>query len=158
MVFSASSATAYALHHDIFYFLKRQALWLAVALVCALIAYKLDYHKLLKLAPVILVLALLLLLAVLVPHVGIISGGARRWLGAGGLSFQPSEFAKLALVIYLAAAISRHHDRIRSFTKGLWPLLIVTLTIAVLILSEPDMGTASLVLFTSFAVIFIAGA
>ncbi|MBV8600657.1 MAG: putative lipid II flippase FtsW, partial [Candidatus Eremiobacteraeota bacterium] len=158
MVFSASSATAAALHHDIAYFLKRQALWLALALVCALGTYKLDYRVLRKLAPAILVVALLALVAVLIPHVGLLSGGARRWLGAGPISFQPSEFAKLAMVIYLAAAITRHHDRIRSLTRGLWPLFMVTFAVAGLILIEPDMGTASLVVFTTFAMLFVAGA
>ncbi|MBV8490581.1 MAG: FtsW/RodA/SpoVE family cell cycle protein, partial [Candidatus Eremiobacteraeota bacterium] len=103
MVFSASSATAYAFHHDTAYFLKRQLLWLIVALVCAGIAYKLDYRVLRKLDSVILVAAMLGLVAVLIPHIGIVSGGARRWIGAGGLAFEPSEFAKLALIVYLAA-------------------------------------------------------
>ena len=158
MVFSASSATAYAIHHDTAYFLKRQLLWLIVALVCAGIAYKLDYRVLRKLDSVILVAAMLGLVAVLIPHVGIVSGGARRWLGAGGLAFEPSEFAKLALIVYLAAAISRRHERIRSLVKGLWPLLIVTFALAGLVLVEPDMGTATLVVFTAFAIMFVAGA
>lgn len=158
MIFSASSATAYAQHHDTAYFLKRQALWLVVAAGCAALAYKIDYHVLRRLAPLILILSVCSLVAVLVPHVGLISGGARRWLGVSALSFQPSEFAKLALVVYLAAAISRHHDRIRSLTKGVFPLLLVTLLLAGLVLIEPDMGTASLIVFTAFTVLFIAGA
>ena len=158
MVFSASSATAYAFHHDTAYFLKRQLIWLVVALICAAVAYRLDYRVLRKLDSVILVLAILGLIAVLIPHVGIVSGGARRWIGAGGLAFEPSEFAKLALIVYLAAAISRRHERIRSLVKGLWPLLIVTFALAGLVLVEPDMGTATLVVFTAFAIMFIAGA
>jgi cell division protein FtsW len=158
MVFSASSATAYAFHHDTAYFVKRQVLWLLVALVFAAIAYKVDYRVLRKLDTPILVGALLALVAVLVPHVGIVSGGARRWIGAGGIAFEPSEFAKLALVVYLAAAISRNHERIRSLTRGLWPLLLVTFALAGLVLVEPDMGTATLVVFVAFAVIFVAGA
>jgi cell division protein FtsW len=158
MVYSASSATAYAFHHDTAYYLKRQMLWLVVAVFCAAIAYKLDYRILRKLDSVILVAALLALIAVLVPHVGIVSGGARRWIGAGGFAFEPSEFAKLALIIYLASAISRRQERIRSLTRGLWPLLIVTFALAGLVLVEPDMGTATLVIFVAFAIIFIAGA
>ena len=158
MVYSASSATAYAFHHDTAYYLKRQMLWLVVAVFCAAIAYKLDYRVLRKLDSVILVAALLALVAVLVPHVGIVSGGARRWIGAGGFAFEPSEFAKLALIIYLASAISRRQERIRSLTRGLWPLLIVTFALAGLVLVEPDMGTATLVIFVAFAIIFIAGA
>ena len=158
MIFSASSATAYAMHHDTAYFLKRQLTWLAVAMVCALLAYKLDYRVLRKIAPAIVLLSVLLLAAVLIPHVGLMSGGARRWLGTASISFQPSEFAKLALVIYLAAAISRHHERIQSLIHGLWPLLIVTFAMAGLVIFEPDMGTSSLLVFTAFTVMFVAGA
>lgn len=158
MVFSASSATAYAFHHDTAYFLKRQLMWLVVALICAAIAYKLDYRILRRMDAAILIAAMLALVAVLVPHIGIVSGGARRWIGAGGFQFEPSEFAKLALIVYLAAAISRRQERIRSLTRGLWPLLIVTFALAALVLVEPDMGTATLVVFTAFTIMFIAGA
>ncbi|HEY1728245.1 MAG TPA: putative lipid II flippase FtsW [Candidatus Baltobacteraceae bacterium] len=158
MVFSASSATAYAFHHDTAYFLKRQLMWLVVALICAAIAYKLDYRILRRVDAAILIAAMLALVAVLVPHVGIVSGGARRWIGAGGFQFEPSEFSKLALIVYLAAAISRRQERIRSLTRGLWPLLIVTFALAALVLVEPDMGTATLVVFTAFTIMFIAGA
>ena len=158
MVFSASSATAYAFHHDTAYFLKRQLMWLVVALLCAALAYKLDYRVLRKLGAPILVAAMLALVAVLVPHVGIMSGGARRWIGAGGFAFEPSEFAKLALVIYLAATLSRRQEKIRSFTHGIVPLAIVSFTVAVLVLREPDMGTATLLVFVAFAIFFIAGA
>ncbi|MDQ6931806.1 MAG: putative lipid II flippase FtsW [Candidatus Eremiobacteraeota bacterium] len=158
MIFSASSATAYATHHDSAYYLKRQALWLLVALVCAFGAYRYDYRRLKQLAPLGLFLSILVLLAVLVPHVGIIAGGARRWIGVGPFSFQPSEAAKLGLVLYLAAALSSRTDRITSLTRGVFALCVPLLVMVVLVLREPDMGTASLLALTAFTMFFVAGA
>jgi cell division protein FtsW len=158
MIFSASSATAYALHHDATYYLKRQFIWLGIALVAAYFAYRCDYRILQRAAPVILGASLLSLAVVLVPHVGLSSGGARRWLGAGPFEFEPSEFAKLALVVYLASALARKGERIRSLATGLFPLGVVTAIAAMLVFFEPDMGTASLLVFTAATMLFAAGA
>ena len=158
MIFSASSATAYAHYHDTAYFFKRQMVWLAVAGVCGYAAYRLDYRVLRRWAPAVTVAAALALIAVMIPHLGVGAGGSRRWLGSAALSFQPSEFAKLALVIYIAAAVTYNPDRIRSLTRGVWPLLIVSFAMAGLVLVEPDMGTASILVFVAFTLLFIAGA
>ena len=97
MIYSASSATAARDNHDAAYYLKRQLIWLVISLVCATVAYRLDYRKLAKVAQPLLLLNGVLLFAVLVPHIGLATGGARRWLGAGSFELQPSEFAKLTL-------------------------------------------------------------
>jgi len=158
MIFSASSAYAVALQHDAGYFLKRQLVWLAVALVVAYGAYRIDYRKLRTMAPGIAAASVASLVLVLVPHVGMIAGGARRWLGAGPLQFEPSEFAKLALVLYLAAALAAKGDRIRSLVHGLAPLAFVAGVMAILIVKQPDFGTASLLAFTAAILFFVAGA
>jgi cell division protein FtsW len=158
MVFSASSVVAVADFHDASYFLKRQALWLIVAVACAFVAYRIDYRKLRKLAPLVLFASLAALALVLVPHVGLVAGGARRWLGAGPFQFEPSEFAKIAIVLYLAAALASKGEKIRSLTSGVAPLLGVTLAFAVLVVRQPDFGTASLLVLTSFTMLFVAGA
>ncbi|HMD02364.1 MAG TPA: putative lipid II flippase FtsW [Candidatus Baltobacteraceae bacterium] len=158
MVFSASSAYAVALHHDAGYFLKRQLAWLAVALAAAAVAYRVDYHRLRAFAPLLLALCVLSLTLVLVPHVGIYVGGARRWLGAGPFSFEPSEFTKLALVLYLASALAAKGEKIRSFSHGLFPLAFVAILLGVLVVLEPDLGTASLLAFTTATMLFVAGA
>jgi cell division protein FtsW len=158
MIYSASSATAEATYRDNAYYLKRQALWLLVALVCAFFAYRIDYRKFRKLAPVGVGLAFVALIGVLVPHVGQISGGSRRWLGAGAISFEPSELAKVALVVFLAAKLSAIGEHARSLVRGVVPCLFVTCALAVPILLEPDMGTASLLVFTAFGMLFCAGA
>jgi cell division protein FtsW len=158
MIYSASSATAYASYHDTAYYLKRQLMWLVVALVGAYFAYRIDYRKLRSVAPFALGVAFVALTAVLVPHVGQSSGGSRRWLGAQSLSFEPSEFAKLGLVVFLAAKLSTMGERLRSLVRGVVPCLFVTCALAVPILLEPDMGTASLLVFTAFGMLFCAGA
>ncbi len=158
MIFSASSATAYALFHDATYYLKRQFIWLGIALIAAFFAYRCDYRMLQRAAPVILGASLFSLVVVLVPHIGLASGGARRWLGAGPFEFEPSEFAKLALVIYLASALARKGERVRSLASGIFPLGAVSAVAAMLVFFEPDMGTASLLIFTAAAMLFAGGA
>lgn len=158
MIFSASSAQGYADHHDTAYYVKHQAIYLIVGLILAYGAYRIDYRKLKNAAPYVLVLCVMGLIAVLVPHVGVVVNGARRWIGAGFVSLQPSEFAKLGLVIYLAAALSVRGDRITSLVRGLAPLCALVFFMALLVLMEPDMGTASLLVFTAFAMFFAAGA
>jgi cell division protein FtsW len=158
MVFSASSAYAVALHHDAAFFLKRQLAWLVVALGAALLAYRVDYRILRKVAPFFLTFCVVSLLMVFVPHVGVYVGGAHRWIGVGPVSFEPSEFAKLALVLYLASALAAKGERIHSFTHGVFPLAFVTLLMAVLVVKQPDLGTASLLFFTAAVMLFVAGA
>ena len=158
MLFSASSPTAYQQTHDAMYYLKRQITWLVVALGAAYFAYRVDYHKLKQVAPLLLLLSIISLVLVLVPHVGLLINGARRWLGAGSLSIQPSEFAKLSLVLYLAAMLSTRGERITSLVKGLFPLCVPMVIMVMLIMKEPDMGTASLLAMVAFALFFAAGA
>lgn len=158
MVFSASSATAYAQHGDIAYYLKRQLMWLLVGLGSAYVFYRIDYRRLRSLAPYLLVAASIALVLVFVPHIGFGVNGGRRWIGAAGLSIEPSEFAKLALIIYLSAVLSARGERITSLVRGLVPLCVPVAIMAVLVLKEPDMGTASLLLFVALALFFAAGA
>jgi cell division protein FtsW len=158
MVFSASSATAYSAYHDTAYFLKRQVAFLLVGLVVAYAAYRVDYRKLRTIAPAVVILTFLLLAVTLVPHVGFASGGAQRWIGFRALSFQPSEFGKLTLVLFLAAKLASLGERVQSLSKGVWPALFITLLLSIPVFLEPDMGTASIYIFTAFALLFTAGA
>ena len=158
MVFSASSTTAYAVHHDVAYFFKRQLMWLGVGLLAAWGAFRIDYTKLRTYAPALFIATTLALVAVLVPHLGASVNGSRRWLGIASLSIQPSEFAKLTLVFYLAVRLADMGERILSFSRGVVPLLIATFLVALLIQREPDMGTASIIVAIGFAMLFVAGA
>jgi len=158
MIYSASSATAYATYRDAAYYLKRQLVWLVVALIAAALVYRIDYRKLRSVATPGIVLTLMALVAVLVPHLGQASNGSRRWLGAAALSFEPSELAKLGLVLFLAAKLAVLGEGVRSLVRGVVPCLLITSAVAVPVLLEPDMGTASLLIFTAFGMLFCAGA
>lgn len=158
MIFSASSAVAYSETHDVAFYAKRQFMWLVVGLGCAYGGYRMDYQVLRRAAPYIAIGSILSLIAVLVPHVGHVVNGARRWVGVSFLSFQPSEFAKLSLVIFLAAKLSASGEKIKSLSKGLFPLCLIVFGMAVLVLKEPDMGTASLLIMIAFSMFFAAGA
>ena len=158
MVFSASSTTAYAVHHDVAYFFKRQLMWLGVGSLAAWGAFRIDYTKLRAFAPALFILTTLALVAVLVPHLGASVNGSRRWLGISSLSIQPSEFAKLTLVFFLAVRLADMGERILSFSRGVVPLLIATFLVALLIQREPDMGTASIIVAIGFVMLFVAGA
>jgi len=158
MVFSASSATAYSAYHDTAYFLKRQVAFLLVGLVLAYAAYRVDYQRLPAIAPAVVIVMFVLLVLTAIPHIGFASGGARRWIGLRALSFQPSEFGKLTLVLFLAAKLASLGERVQSLSKGIWPALFITLLLSIPVFLEPDMGTASLYIFTAFALLFTAGA
>ena len=94
----------------------------------------------------------------LVPHLGASVNGSRRWLGLSSLSIQPSEFAKLTLVFFLAVRLADMGERIRSLTSGVVPLLGAIFVVALLIQREPDMGTASIIVAIGFIMLFVAGA
>jgi cell division protein FtsW len=158
MIFSASSATAARSFHDVTYFLKRQLLWLAIGLVAGIATYRIDYRKLAGIARPLFLLNLVLLILVLIPHVGVASNGARRWLGISALSIQPSEFAKLTLVLYLASVLAKSGGTVRDLRRGLFPLATLALIYGGLVLMEPDMGTTTLLVMTAFTMFYAAGA
>jgi len=120
MVFSASSVTAYHELGDAYYYLKRQSLWAVIGLVALVICMNIDYHLWAKLAGPLIVASLIALTVVLVPGIGITISGSRRWLGVGIARVQPSEFAKLSMVIFLAAYLSASPDRVKSVVRGIF--------------------------------------
>ncbi|HLW37664.1 MAG TPA: putative lipid II flippase FtsW [Candidatus Eremiobacteraceae bacterium] len=158
MVFSASSAVAYTQYHDPAYYLKREFVWAAIGLVALVIALRIDYTKLRPAAPWIFGVAVLLLAAVLLPHVGSVEGGARRWISLRYLSFEPSEFAKLALLLFMAALLSARSDGARSFKQVGFPLLLWVGICFALVMREPDLGTATIFLLSAFVMLFVGGA
>jgi cell division protein FtsW len=158
MVFSASSAVAYTQFHDATYYLKRELLWAALGIAALVFGMRLDYTKLRPAAGWLFVLSLALLALALVPRFGLIEGGARRWLGFGPLTFEPSEFAKLALVLFLANLFSRRAEGAASFVRAGFPAFAAAGACFALVMREPDLGTASLYLLTAFVMLFAAGA
>jgi len=158
MVFSSSAVSAYVNFNDSYYFFKRQIIWVTLGIIAMLFTLNIDYHVWRKLAAPILVVTVILLILVLIPGLGKVVNGARRWLGFGSLYLQPSEIAKLSMVLFSSASLARHQEKITSFVKGLLPQLIILLLVFGLILKEPDLGTALAIGGTVFVLLFTAGA
>jgi len=157
MVFSASYVVAKTRYADGFYFLKRQLLWALIGVVGMTTVMKIKYTKFKKWATPLFGLAVFLLILVLIPGVGISVKGSTRWLGIGNLSFQPSEVAKLALVIFLAKNLSDQGEQIRNFFRGFLPQLLLVGVVCGLILVQPDLGTAVTIAGTSYLIFLVAG-
>ncbi|HBY57087.1 MAG TPA: putative lipid II flippase FtsW [Candidatus Atribacteria bacterium] len=158
MVFSSSYVMAYKWYGDSYFFLKKQVLYAIIGLVIFFLAASIDYHCYKKLVLPILILSIILLIMVFVPGIGRSAGGARRWLKIGFFSFQPSEIAKFALILYMAESLTRKHsEEIKTFIKGILPSLIIVMVIFLLILKEPDFSTSLIILGISFIMLFIGG-
>ncbi|MDD4600773.1 putative peptidoglycan glycosyltransferase FtsW [bioreactor metagenome] len=158
MVYSSSAVSAYVNFQDSYYFLKRQLIWVSLGLIAMFLTMNIDYHAWRKLAKPIMIVTLVLLVLVLVPGLGRVVNGARRWLGVGSIYMQPSEIAKLSMVLFCASSLSLRQDKITSFVKGVLPQLVVLLLVFGLILKEPDLGTALAIGGTVFVLLFTAGA
>jgi cell division protein FtsW len=157
MVYSASSVEAAVVYHDAAYFFKRQAVGALLGGAALLFCLNFPYWRWRSLAPLLLIGTLGLLVLVLVPHIGIRVGGARRWLGFGSLRLQPSELAKLTLVMYFADWLTRAQQRLADPRRGILPFLALVGLVAGLILLEPDLGTAAAIAGTAMVMLFLAG-
>lgn len=155
MVFSSSYPYAYYYFNDGLYFIKKQLMWAAVGAIAMVFTANFDYRNYKRLAFPILAVSFILLLAVLV--VGKDLNGAKRWLGVGGLTFQPSEVAKLALIIYFAASLSQIQNKIKEF-KYLFRYWLVLGLFMLLLLLEPHFSVCIIIGLTLVIVLLVAGA
>jgi cell division protein FtsW len=156
MLFS-TSAFARDSHGDVYFFIKRQGVWLAIGLTLCAAAAMLDYHIWQRTWWLWFVLALFTLVLCFVPHLGMRINGSRRWVGLGPVTFQPSEIAKIAAVFFLAYWFARHEKASNSIWRGFVLPLAIIAPLLILILSEVDLGTTVLLGATGFVVMFIAG-
>jgi cell division protein FtsW len=159
MVYSASAIPASQsarLGHDEFYYLKRQLLAAGVGVALLVVALRLGARRISALAYPLLAVTFFTLL--LVPVLGKSAGGAQRWIPLGPLQFQPAEAAKVALVLYLARSLARKQEKVRIFSIGLLPHLLVTGALVALCLWQSDMGTGVILFLVLFAMLFAAGA
>ncbi len=143
---------------DTMHFFRKHVTSIVLGLVGAAITSRIPSERLRRLAYPLLVVAIVMLVAVLVPGIGARRSGAQRWFPLGPISFQPTEIAKFAVVLYLAASLVRKGERMREFGFGIVPHLIVVGAIAGLSLLEPDFGTAVLVMVLMMAMLFVGGA
>ncbi len=157
MIYSASSIYAWERYKDSLFFLKRHISFLIIGLIFTFFAMSIDYKRFRAWAKPLLMVSIFLLVLVLIPHIGREVSGARRWFRLKFISFQPSELANIAVIIYTADFISRKSEYIKTFWKGFLPPMFILGTTALLILVEPDLGTALALGIVVFVMLFVAG-
>ena len=158
MVYSAGEVVAFRQYGDSFYFLKRQLIFACLGIVAMVFTLNVHYSVWRKYALPLLLACFVLLLIVLIPGIGVVRGGARSWLGVGSFGIQPSEFIKLGMVIFLSHWLSMHTSKMISFSKGLLPPLLLIGSAFGIIMLQPDLGTATVMVGASMLIIFTAGA
>src|SRR5437773_1344930 len=156
MLFS-TSAYARDSHGDVYFFIRRQAMWVGIGLVACIFAALMNYHFWQKTWWLWFALALAALALCYIPHIGMRINGSRRWVGYGPITFQPSELAKIATIFFLAAWFAQREKADGNVLSGfLVPLAVISVP-AALVLGEVDLGTTALIGATTFIVMFVAG-
>lgn len=158
MVYSASSALALKKFGTSYYFLKKQSIFALLGLVVLVISCHVPYRIFRSLTYPLLIMAIIFLVAILISGFGYSAGGAKRWFRITIFTFQPSEFARFALVIYLAYSMSKKINKIKEFKVGFLPHALVLCTFAVLILLQPDFGSVVILGAITWIMLFVGGA
>lgn len=157
MVYSSSSIWAEYKYNDAFKFVKSQFIFFLVGLILIYITSKMNPEFLEEYSNKLLFGCFILLALVLIPGIGKVRNGSRSWFGIGPLGIQPSEFSKLGLIIYTSKYLSHNNKNIKNIKKGLLPLFLVICIFFLLIMLEPDFGTAMVIILTLVVLIFVSG-
>ncbi len=157
MLLSASFPSAYYEDENPTFYFVKQSRFALIGVAAMLAISKINYQRLRGMARALLVLSILLLVLVTIPGIGILSHNARRWLGAGAFRFQPSEIAKLAVILYFADDISRKREKMRTFRQGIWPYLRIMGVIAILMMMEPHLSGTILIVGTGGIMMLVGG-
>jgi len=159
-VYSSSFALGILEYGDANYFVFRQVLFAGLGAMAMYTLMKTDYRQLRVISPLLMLAAIIGLFAVLVPGIGMARNGATRWIAIGGPipPLQPSEFAKLALIIYVSAWLAGRGDNVKTFWLGFFPCVLLVGFVAGLVMLEPDLGTAVVLVLTTMTLVFVAGA
>ena len=158
MIFSASQIVAYSQTNDSYYYLKKHLIALFMGLIGLYLFSRANYKALNKYSLYLAIVSLILLVGVLIPGIGTKAGGSSSWFDLGILNFQPSEFAKLTLIIFVASLLSRKDKDLSQLKELLLPLAPLLGLFLLLMILQPDLGTAIALAFTVLAMVFIAGA
>jgi len=157
-VYSTTAILAGDRFGDSYYFLKKQLICAAIGFALMVLMMFIRYEALKRVAYPILGISLLLLIAVLIPGIGHRAGGSVRWLELFSFSIQPSEFAKLGLIIFLAYFLTKKEEKIRSFSFGFLPTIVLSGLVIALVIKEPDFGAAFFLTAMVFLLLFVSGA
>ena len=156
MVYSSSSIWSEYKFGDAFYYVKHQGIFYLLGILAILILRKFDYNFYKKNASKILLVCLILLILVLIPGIGKVRNGSRSWFGIGSFGIQPSEISKIALIIFTAKYLANNEKEVRSFKKGILPILLVIGLFFGLIMLEPDFGTGMVIVMTLVSMLFVS--
>ena len=157
MVYSSSCIWSEYKFNDPFKYLKNQGLFYIIGIILMVLFSKIDYKLYYKHSNKILFSSIILLILVLIPGIGSIRNGSRSWFGIGSFGIQPSEFAKLGLIMFTAKYLNNNEFAAKIFKKGILPILIITIFIFGLIMLQPDFGTGFIIVITIIGILFIAG-
>ena len=157
MVLSASSVASLTNYGSPWHFFSRQIMWTALGLGAFVFAVRFDYRRWRTLVRPLLVVSIVLLVVVLIPGIGVYVSGSRRWLGTGIFRFQPSELAKLALLLYAADLVSRRAGELHDWRRVVRPVMLVLVLFAGLVMKEPDLGSAMVLAIVVLAVLVAGG-
>ncbi len=158
MLYSASAIRAQERFGDPTFFLKKQFVYAVIGLLAMAWAAGRNLKTFQRLTPILFLGSLFLLLLVLIPYIGLRINGARRWIRFFGLSFQPAELAKLAVILFLASYFARRQDRLDSYLDGFVPPLFLTGLMTGLIILQPNFGTAAILVGVAAVIFFVGGA
>lgn len=157
MVYSSSFILSQERTGDGLAYIKKQIIFAIVGVVALVAATRVHYRKWMDWSLGLLVASMLMLIVVMIPGVGMKAGGAQRWLRLGFFSFQPAEFVKFALIVFVARQLARKQDRIQKFSAGVLSNFILPLPALLLLLIQPDFGSVVMISITIFAMMFLAG-
>jgi cell division protein FtsW len=157
MVYSASSAVALKKFGSDYLFLKKQALFALIGIVALVACRHFPYQWYRPLTYPLLAVALLFLIAIQVTDLGFSAGGSTRWFRIGSLSFQPSEFARFAMVVFLAYSLDKKREKIKAFSVGFIPPILVFGVFAVCIFQQPDFGSVVILAIITWLMMFVGG-
>ena len=157
MIYSSSSVWADYKFNDSFHFLKYQSVFFIIGLFIMLFISKIDYKLYYKYSNKILFLSFILLILVLIPGIGSVRNGSRSWFGIGQLGIQPSEAAKISLIIFTSKYLSINEKYISNFYKGVIPILFITGIFFTLIMLQPDLGTGLILFISIISILYISG-
>ena len=157
MIYSASNIWASYKFNDPYKFIKNQGLFFIIGTVLMFIISKIDYKLYYKYANIILISCFILLILVLIPGIGTVRNGSKSWFGIGSFGIQPSEFAKLGLIIFVSKYLANNENSVKNIKKGVLPILGLTLLMFGIIMLQPDFGTGTIIVMSIIGLLFVGG-
>lgn len=157
MIYSASSIWAEYKYNDPLKYVKNQALFFIIGLILMFLVSKINYKFYLKKSNILLIGCIILLILVLIPGVGMVRNGSRSWFGIGSFGIQPSEFTKLALIIFTSKYLMNNEKNMKNIKKGVLPILCVLIFVFGLIMLQPDFGTGMIIVISIIGLLFVGG-